>query len=169
MFFPIKKRLTKWLYSKVKRTVKEGLPRWLSGKESACQSRRCKRCRFDPWVRKILWRRKWQPTPAYFPGKFHVQRDLVGSSPWGRKESGMTEHWHTHTQPQPCLPSKSLVLVSLVLSFLNSVNLRGYPGEWKYGWLLYHLLVFFVFSKCSTMHTYHFASQKISGAARLFF
>ena len=35
-----------------------GLPRWLSGKESACQSRRCRRHRFDPWVAKIPWRRK---------------------------------------------------------------------------------------------------------------
>ena len=35
-----------------------GLPRWLSGKESTCQ---CRRLRFNPWVRKIPWRRKWQP------------------------------------------------------------------------------------------------------------
>ena len=34
-----------------------GLPRWLSGKESACHCRRCKRCGFDPWVKKIFWRR----------------------------------------------------------------------------------------------------------------
>ena len=39
-------------------------PRWRSGKESACQCRTHKRCRFDPWVGKIPWRRKWQPTPA---------------------------------------------------------------------------------------------------------
>ena len=38
----------------------------------------------------ILWRRKWQPTPVALPGKSHGQRSLVGSSPWGRKESGMT-------------------------------------------------------------------------------
>ena len=36
-----------------------GLPRWLNGKESVYQCRRHKRCRLDPWVRKILWRRKW--------------------------------------------------------------------------------------------------------------
>ena len=36
-----------------------GLPKWLSGKEWACQCRRCRRCRFDPWVGKILWRRKF--------------------------------------------------------------------------------------------------------------
>ena len=40
---------------------KSGLPYWLSGKESACQSSKSK---LHPWVRKILWRRKWQPTPG---------------------------------------------------------------------------------------------------------
>ena len=59
------------------------LPRWLSGKESACQ---CKRHRFEPWVRKIPWKRKWQPTPIFLPGKSHGQRGLVGYSPWGHKE-----------------------------------------------------------------------------------
>ena len=64
---------------------------WLSGKESACQCRRCKRCGFDFWVGKIPWRKKWQPTPVFLPGKFHGQRNLVGYSPWGRKELGMIE------------------------------------------------------------------------------
>ena len=43
-------------------------------------------------VRKIPWRRKWQPTPVFVPGKSYGQRSLVGYSPWGRKESDMTEH-----------------------------------------------------------------------------
>ena len=47
-------------------------------KESACQ---CRRCRFDPWVRKIPWRRKWQPTPVFLPGELHGQRSLAGYSP----------------------------------------------------------------------------------------
>ena len=47
-----------------------GFPRWLSGKESAWQSSRCWKCRFDPWVWKIPCRRKWQPTPVFLPGKF---------------------------------------------------------------------------------------------------
>ena len=64
-----------------------GLPRWLSGKESACQ---CRRCGFHPWVRKIPWRRKWQLTPVFLPGKSHGQRSLAGCSPWGRTESDMT-------------------------------------------------------------------------------
>ena len=57
-------------------------PWWLSSKESACQ---CRRPRFDPWVGRISWRRKWQPTPVFLPGKPHEQRSLVSYSPWGRK------------------------------------------------------------------------------------
>ena len=46
---------------------------------------------FDPWVRKIPWRRKWQPTPVFLPGKSHRQRSLAGYSPWGPKESDTSE------------------------------------------------------------------------------
>ena len=60
----------------------KGLPWWLSGKESACQ---CKRHKFDSWIGKIPWRRKWQPIPVFLPGKSHGQRCLEGYSPWGRK------------------------------------------------------------------------------------
>ena len=56
----------------------------------------CRRHGFDPWVRKIPWRRKWQPTPAFLPGKSHGQRSLVGYSPWGCKRVGMTELLKTH-------------------------------------------------------------------------
>ena len=45
----------------------------------------------SPWVGKILWRRKWQPTPVSLPGEFHGQSSLAGLSPWGRKEAGTTE------------------------------------------------------------------------------
>ena len=44
-----------------------------------------RRPRFNSWVRKIPWRRKWQPTPAFLPGKSHGQRSLEGYSPWGHK------------------------------------------------------------------------------------
>ena len=62
-----------------------------TGKEPACQCRRCKRCRFDPWVGKIPWKRAWLPTPVFLPGESHGQRDLVGYSPWGLKEWDTTE------------------------------------------------------------------------------
>ena len=51
----------------------------------------CRRPRFNPWVEKIPWRKKWQPTPVLLPGKFHGQRSLVGYSPWDHKELDMTE------------------------------------------------------------------------------
>ena len=66
----------------------EGLPRWLSGKESTCQ---CRTLRFQPWVGKIPWRREWQPTPVFLPGESHGQRSLVRYCSQGGKESDMTE------------------------------------------------------------------------------
>ena len=53
-----------------------GLAWWLTGKE-------CRRCKFSPWVGKISWRRKWQHTPVFLPGKPYEQRGLVGYSPQG--------------------------------------------------------------------------------------
>ena len=60
-----------------------GLPGWLSGKESPSQHRRRG---FNPWVRKIPQRRKWQPNPVFLPGGSYGQRSLAGYSPWGHKE-----------------------------------------------------------------------------------
>ena len=51
-----------------------------SDKEPACQCRGCQRCGFSPWVRKIPWRRAWQPTPVFLPGESHGQRSLEGYS-----------------------------------------------------------------------------------------
>ena len=62
-----------------------GLPWWLSGKEFTCQ---CKKYELEPWVRKIPWKRKWQPTPVFLPGKSHGQRSLAGYSPSGHKGEG---------------------------------------------------------------------------------
>ena len=83
--------------------LSNGPPRWYSDEESVCQCRRCKRLRFYPRVGKILWRRKWKPTPVFLPGESHGQRSLVGYSPWGCKELDTTEllsaytYTHTHT------------------------------------------------------------------------
>ena len=65
-----------------------GFPSGSDGKESVCQ---CRRCGFNPQVRKIPWRREWQFTPVFLPGKSHGQRSLVGYRPRGHKESDMTE------------------------------------------------------------------------------
>ena len=48
-------------------------------KEPTCQCRRCQRCEFNPWVGKIPWRRKWQPTPVFWPGEFHGGLQSIGS------------------------------------------------------------------------------------------
>ena len=55
-------------------------PGGASGKEPACQSRRCQRCGLDPWVGKVPWRRTWPSTPVSLPGESHGQRSLAGYS-----------------------------------------------------------------------------------------
>ena len=84
------------------------------GKEPACQ---CRRPRFGPWVGKLPWRKKWQPTPVFLLGEPHGQRSLAGCSPWGHKEWDTTlllnrrRQWH----PTPVLlPGKSHGQRSLV-------------------------------------------------------
>ena len=68
-----------------KREHNSRLPRWRSGKESACQHRRCRRPWFDPWLGKIPWRRKWQPTPVFLPGESRGRGD------WWTTVHGVTE------------------------------------------------------------------------------
>ena len=103
------------------------LPKHCGHKESTCQ---CRRHKFHPWVRKISWRRKWQPTSVFLPGKFHGQRSLVGYSPGGRKELDMTE---ISLAPAPRLPH---VMLSNILSGKISemvLALTDHSGEttWK--------------------------------------
>ena len=71
--------------SLVAQTVKN-LPAWRTG--------------FNPWVRKIPWRRKWQSTLVFLTGEFHGQKSLVGYSPWGHKELNTTE-WLIHLAKKP--------------------------------------------------------------------
>ena len=76
-----------------------GFPGGPFGKESACSLG--ERPTFDLWVRKIPWRREWQPTPVFLPGESHRQRRFAGYIPWGSKESDTTEwliHTHRHKQ-----------------------------------------------------------------------
>ena len=62
----------------------------------------------ETWVRLLgwddPWRREWKPTPVILPGEFHGQRKLVGCSPWGHKESDLTEqltYTHIHRREDP--------------------------------------------------------------------
>ena len=68
-----------------------------SGKESSCQSRRHRRCGFDPWVGKMPWRRKWQPTPVFLPGKTPSAADpgmLLSMGSQRVRYDWATEHAH---------------------------------------------------------------------------
>ena len=75
----------------VKYAYHRGFTGGISGKEPAYQCRKRKKWMFDPWVRKIPWRRKRQPTLAFLPREFHGQRSLAVYSPWSHKEVDMTE------------------------------------------------------------------------------
>ena len=50
---------------------------------------------FSTCIDSYPWRRKWQPTPVFLPGKFHGQRNLAGYSSWGCKELDATVHTYT--------------------------------------------------------------------------
>ena len=82
------------------------LPRWYRVKNLLVDPGD-ERLRFDPWVGKILWSRKWQPTSILFPGKFYGQRSLEGS-PWHLKEVDTTEDSRVHCAAGHCLRTQSL-------------------------------------------------------------
>ena len=72
---------------------------------------------FNPWVGKIPWRRKRQPTPVFWPGESHAQGSLVGCSPWGHKEFDMTEH-----AGGPVTPRHSASAQSIAKSFVSKFH-----------------------------------------------
>ena len=91
----------------------------------------CRRPGFNPWVRKIHWRRKWQLTPVSLPGEFHGQRSLVDYSPWG-SQSDTTEHpTHTWDIEVSGLPHKNLGVDTAQPSsfFLDECAFSGCTGS----------------------------------------
>ena len=107
--------------------IHEGFPGGAGGKESAYQCRRCKRSKFDPWVRKIPWRRKWLPTPVFLLRKFHGQRSLVGYGPQCHKKLNMTE------QRAQCIWAQSLLLArqpgNVLSAFGHLLTVRSYQAS----------------------------------------
>ena len=81
---------TVWYSEKGKTMETVRKPWWLRQQESTCNAGDS----FNPWVRKIPWRRKWQLTPVFLPEEFHGQRSLAGYSPWGRR---VRHNWATNT------------------------------------------------------------------------
>jgi len=91
-----------------------------SGSEPTCQSRRCRRCRYDLWVRKIPWRRKWQTPSVFLPGKSHGQRSLAGCRPPG---CGRVRHDLSTKKQQSPYNNPMLLL----LSCFSRVRLHSTP------------------------------------------
>ena len=95
---------------------------------------------FDPWVRKIPWGRKWQPTPLFLPGKSLGQRSLAGCSLWGLKELDTAEHTHmprcfwdlkkNKTQPS----HKITTGASLVAQTVENLPAIWQTQVWSLGW-----------------------------------
>ena len=93
-----------------------GFPVGSDGKASACNAGDP---RFDPWVGKISWRRKWQPTPVLLPGKFHGQRSLVHYSPWSCR---VRHNWATSLLILEEFPlSLSFICVYLFFTMVTDV------------------------------------------------
>ena len=101
-------------------------PRWCSGKESTCQCKRHKRHGFNPWVRKIPWRREWQPTLVFLLGESHGQRSLVGYTVHevSKGQIRLSDWAHTHSQ------SFSLPL---------SISVDSLPLSWGSRFLVGHI------------------------------
>ena len=87
------------------------------------------------FIRKIPWRRKWQPTPVFLPGKSNGQRRMMGYSPWGCKEWDTTEHIQTHRQFQSLKKLDSLFIICLILESSYSlcmsffISIKGKQGS----------------------------------------
>ena len=111
---------------------------WYIGKESACQCRRHRRCGFHPWSEKICWRRKWQPTPVFFPGKSYGQRRLEDYSPesqrvghdWANKHMRPLSWGMWDLVPWPGIEPGPLALEAWSLSHwtIREVQLPGPQG-----------------------------------------
>ena len=89
---PIKLSVT--FFSELKQRILKFVWKYMGelpcGSDSKSVCLQCQRPRFNTWVRKMPWRRKWQPNLVLLPGKFHGWRNLIGYSPWDCKESDTT-------------------------------------------------------------------------------
>ena len=107
----------------------EGFSGGASGEEPACQCRRCKRCRFDPWVRKISWRTAWQPTPVFMPGESPRTEEPGGLQSMGSQRVGHDWRDLARTQMQKRLLYRSLITPTM----LHGGTVEG-PQPWVDPW-----------------------------------
>ena len=108
-----------------------GFPDGSAGKDRL-QCKRYRRLGFDPWVNKILWRRKWQSIPVFLSEKFHGQRSLSGYSPKGCKESDTTEQQSTQDKMDITLFSDLVSIIKSVsnIGISNLLNFMEQMGEY---------------------------------------
>ena len=106
-----------------------------SSKYSTCQCRRHRRCRFDPWVGKIPWRRKWQPTPVFLPAEFHGQRSLAGYSPWTQRrvKTWLSTHEHNNIQATGIPWERTLVFLLYINFSTVDIHYLGYTHTFLKG------------------------------------
>ena len=108
----------------------KGLCKWRTGRESVCQCGGHKRCRFNPWVRKIPWRKKWKPAPVFLPGESREKRSLVGYSPWGSQK--VRHVWAQH----------SSTIQEVFVSYLwTALPYWSTMPNWSSPWILWKALV----------------------------
>ena len=72
------------------------IPRWCCWYRNCLLMQETEETRSNPWISKISWRRKWQSTPVFLPGKLHGWKILVGYTSWGCKELDTIEHRHNY-------------------------------------------------------------------------
>ena len=91
-------------------------------------SLQCGRCWFDPRVRKIPWKKKWQSTPVFLPEEFHGQRSLEGYSPWAHKESDRTDWLTLLHMVVLCLVSKEVFLLFSTVAAPIYISIKSIWG-----------------------------------------
>ena len=90
---------------------------------------------FDPWIRKIPWRRAWQRTPVFLLGESQGQRSLAGYSPWGCKESDMTEVTQHSLQMPPAELWKSYMILAVPTNLQCQLVFQdAYMAPWWLRW-----------------------------------
>ena len=116
--------------------VRQGLPWWLSGKESAYQ---CRILGFSPWAGKIFWRRKWQPISVVLPGKSHGRRSLACCSSWGSKNSNTTYRLNNNNSMSgKILPQDHCTCSSLCPECFSPIHTNDFP---PFFWSLFTCLL----------------------------
>ena len=98
-----------------------GLPGSTSGKEPACQGRRCERPGFDPWVGKMPWRRVWQPTPVFLPGE-PTDKGIRWATVHAAKSRTWLRQLSTRVLGLPLFSLADLLIESCIHSFIDLIN-----------------------------------------------